>query len=83
MAGKSWGDFYAGAGGADYLLDHLAIHKDLLKEILRRKPSRVLEAGCGSAIMSAFLAMAGITMTACDRDEEVLKKVGKNEAVQE
>jgi 2-polyprenyl-3-methyl-5-hydroxy-6-metoxy-1,4-benzoquinol methylase len=78
MAGKSWGDFYAGAGGADYLLDHLAIHKDFLKEILRRKPARVLEAGCGSAIMSAFLAMAGISVTACDRDGEVLKKAAEN-----
>jgi len=54
MAGKSWGDFYAGSGGVDYFLDHVAIHKDFLKEILVREPSKTLEAGCGSAIMSVF-----------------------------
>ena len=70
---KSWGDYYAGAGGVDYMLDHVAIHKDFLKEILRRKPARALEAGCGSAIMSVFLAMTGVQVTAVDRDDEVLK----------
>ena len=71
---KSWGDYYAGAGGVDYFLDHIAIHKDFLKEILNRKPKNALEAGCGSAIMSVFLAMTGVAVTACDRDEDVLKK---------
>ena len=71
---KSWGDFYADAGGVDYFLDHLVIHKDFLKEILKRKPVRILEAGCGSAIMSVFFAMMGMDATACDRDEEVLKR---------
>lgn len=70
---KSWGDFYADAGGVDYLLDHTCIHKDFLKEILKRKPGKALEAGCGSAIMSIFLAMAGVQVTACDRDDEVLE----------
>ncbi len=69
---KSWGDYYAGAGGVDYLLNHIAIHKDFLKEILKRKPNRVLEAGCGSAIMSVFLSMTGTQVTAVDRDPEVL-----------
>ncbi len=72
-ARKSWGDYYAGAGGVDYMLDHISIHKDFLKEILRRKPARALEAGCGSAIMSVFLSMAGVRVTAVDRDDEVLK----------
>ena len=71
---KSWGDFYAGAGDADYLLEHIAIHKDFLKRIFAEKPRTLLEAGCGSAIMSVFLAMAGLDVTACDRDDEVLKK---------
>lgn len=74
---KSWGDFYAGAGGVDYFLDHLAIHKDFLKEILNRQPRRTLEAGCGSAIMSVFLSLVGVEAMACDRDEEVLKKAGE------
>ena len=77
-ARKSWGDFYADAGGAGYLLDHIAIHKDFLKEILKHKPTTALEAGCGSAIMSIFLAMTGIHVTACDRDDEVLKKAAEN-----
>jgi SAM-dependent methyltransferase len=71
---KSWGDYYEGAGGVDYFLDHIAIHKDFLKEILRRKPRTVMEAGCGSAIMSVFFAMTGLRATACDRDEAVLRK---------
>ncbi len=74
MAGKSWGDFYEGAGHAGYLLDHIAIHKDFLKQIFAYAPVTVLEAGCGSAIMSVFLAMAGLRVTACDRDAEVLAK---------
>ncbi len=75
---KSWGDFYSGAGGVDYFLDHLAIHKDFLKEILNRQPRMALEAGCGSAIMSIFLSMAGVSVTACDRDEDVLVKAAEN-----
>ena len=71
---KSWGDYYAGAGDADYFLDHLTIHKDYLKEILKRKPARTLEAGCGSAIMSIFFSMTGIEATACDLDEKVLSQ---------
>lgn len=71
---QSWGDFYVDAGGPDYLLDHIAIHKDFLKEILKRKPRTAFEAGCGSAIMSIFLAMTGVRVTACDRDENILKQ---------
>lgn len=71
---KSWGDFYDGAGSVDYFLDHIAIHKDFLKEILERHPKKILEAGCGSAIMSVFFSKMGLAATACDRDEEVLKK---------
>jgi len=77
---KSWGDFYAHAGGVDYLLDHVAIHKDFLKQILRRKPVTALEAGCGSAIMSIFLAMTGVLVTACDRDDMVLQKASETAA---
>ncbi len=78
MAGNSWGDFYANAGGSDYFLDHVAIHKDFLKEILRRNPETAMEAGCGSAIMSIFLSMTGIRVIACDRDEQILKKAAEN-----
>jgi SAM-dependent methyltransferase len=74
QARKSWGDFYDGAGGIDYFLDHIAIHKDFLKEILKRRPTSILEAGCGSAIMSVFFSKMGVRATACDRDEEVLRK---------
>ena len=59
---KSWGDFYEGAGGKEYFAHHTEIHKDFLKEVLDRKPARLLEAGCGSAIMSIFFSMrASIT----------------------
>jgi SAM-dependent methyltransferase len=75
---ESWGDFYADAGGTDYLLDHVAIHKDFLKQVLAKEPQSALEAGCGSAIMSVFLAMTGIRVTACDRDEKVLKNAADN-----
>lgn len=69
---KTWGDFYEKAGDADYFLDHLAIHKDFLKEILKNDPKALLEAGCGSAIMSIFFGMSGRRATACDLDEKVL-----------
>lgn len=69
---QSWGDFYQGAGGVDYLLDHVAIHKEFLKRILNLRPRTALEAGCGSAIMSIFLSMTGVDVMACDRDAGVL-----------
>ena len=59
------------------MLEHLSIHKDFLKEIFTCDSRKVLEAGCGSAIMSIFLAMTGLEVTACDRDDEVLKKAGE------
>lgn len=74
---KSWGHFYENAGDADYLLDHVAIQKDFLKEIFKRNPERILEAGCGSAIMSIFFAMSGKRVSACDLDEGVLSKAAE------
>lgn len=74
---RSWGDFYEKSGDPDYFLDHIAIHKDFLKEILKRKPATAFEAGCGSAVMSIFLAMTGVKVTAGDRDEGVLRKAGE------
>lgn len=74
MKEKSWGDFYEGAGGKEYFAEHTAIHEVFLNEILGRSPRRLLEAGCGSAIMSIFFSKTGIHVTACDRDEDVLKK---------
>ncbi len=71
---KRWGDFYEGAGGKEYFAEHTAIHRDFLKGVLDLKPARLLEAGCGSGIMSVFFSMAGVNVNACDRDEEVLEK---------
>ncbi len=77
MSAESWGHFYAGAGGVDYFLRHLSIHAEFLGEILSRRPRKILEAGCGSAIMSTFFSMAGLEVVACDRDEGVLAKAAQ------
>ena len=76
-AEKSWGHFYAGSGSLEYYERHTQIHELFLNRILALSPKRVLEAGCGSGIMSVFFSKRGIQCVAADRDREVLNHAQK------
>ncbi|HTL70358.1 MAG TPA: class I SAM-dependent methyltransferase [Candidatus Eisenbacteria bacterium] len=71
---QSWGHFYADSGTPEYYRRHVEIHKTFLDRVEEGKPRRVLEAGCGSGIMSVYFSKKGIETTALDRDREVLAK---------
>lgn len=75
-----WGHFYAGCGGTDYYARHIEIHREFLDRILRERPKKILEAGCGSGIMSVFFSKRGIECAALDRDRTVLEQARKNAA---
>jgi ubiquinone/menaquinone biosynthesis C-methylase UbiE len=77
---KSWGHFYADSGSQKYYDDHVAIHREFLDEALAQKPRRLLEAGCGSGIMSVYFSKQRIACTAVDRDAEVLAKARESAA---
>lgn len=71
---KSWGHFYENSGSPDYYRSHVEIHKQFLDRVLQSKPARILEAGCGSGIMSVYFSKQGAACTAIDRDRDVLAK---------
>lgn len=76
--GKSWGHFYTDSGDADYYEQHVLIHNEFLKKVQSGNPKRLLEAGCGSGIMSVFFSKQGIRTTALDRDTQVLEIARKS-----
>lgn len=70
--GRSWGHFYKDAGDREYSERHQEVHREFLDAVSLEKPARLLEAGCGSGIMSVYFSKRGAEVTALDRDAEVL-----------
>jgi SAM-dependent methyltransferase len=56
----------------------VGIHRPFLDKIVAARPRRVLEAGCGSGIMSVHFSRLGIPTVAVDRDETVLAQARTN-----
>ena len=69
----SWGEYYRDGASLASFFASLHYHEPLLRAVLEGKPSSALEAGSGPAIMSSFLAMAGIETIAVDNDPGVLE----------
>jgi SAM-dependent methyltransferase len=72
-ADASWGAFYRGGGTLAGFFATLHYHEPLLREVLAGAPASALEAGSGPAVMSSFLAMAGVEAIAVDNDPGVLE----------
>lgn len=72
-AKDSWGHFYSESGDEEYYGQHVEIHSEFLEAVLSDNPKKLLEAGCGSGIMSVYFSKKGIISTALDRDEQVLQ----------
>jgi SAM-dependent methyltransferase len=70
---QTWGDFYAGGVDLATFFSTLSHHAPFMEAILAERPARAIEAGCGTAVMSSFLEMAGVETTAVDNDPEVLR----------
>jgi SAM-dependent methyltransferase len=69
---RTWGDFYAGDVDLATFFSTLSHHAPFMEAILAARPERALEAGCGTAVMSSFLGMAGVDAIAVDNDARVL-----------
>ena len=84
---KSWAEIYAQeiekAGGYEqYLHIKLLEKKPLIDRIIKYTPpiGRILEAGCGTGVISTYLSNIGFQVTAIDVDEEMLcvaRKIAK------
>ncbi len=70
---SSWSDFYRGGQTLQAFFASLHHHEPLIREVFASEPKSVLEAGSGPAIMSSFLAMAGMDAIAVDNDAGVLQ----------
>ena len=70
---QTWGDFYAGDVDLATFFGTLSHHAPFMQAILDGRPKRALEAGCGTAVMSSFLGMAGVEAIAVDNDPKVLE----------
>ena len=69
---QTWGEFYAAGVDLSAFFGTLSHHAPFIDAILAERPARTLEAGCGTAVMSSFLAMAGVETVAVDNDPDVL-----------
>ena len=70
---SGWGEFYARGSDLSSFFSSLHYHEPLLREVLSGPHGTALEAGSGPAVMSAFLAMAGVQAIAVDNDPAVLE----------
>jgi len=73
-----WGHFYANSGDEGYYDRHISIHTPILNAIRKSNPTKLLEAGCGSGIMSTYFSKIGKQCTALDNDPTVLEKASKS-----
>jgi SAM-dependent methyltransferase len=69
----TWGDFYAAGVDLPTFFATLSHHAPFMDALLTPRPARALEAGCGTAVMSSFLGMAGVETVAVDNDPKVLE----------
>lgn len=69
----SWGDFYAGEVDLSTYFTTLSHHAPFMEAILAAEPRRTVEAGCGTAVKSSFLALTGVDAVAVDNDPQVLE----------
>jgi Methyltransferase domain len=76
-AERSWGEFYAGDVGLETFFATLHYHAPFMEAVLDGGPATAVEAGCGTAVMSSFLSMAGVATTAVDNDPGVLAVAGQ------
>ncbi len=67
-------------GGLDKYVNSKSIEKKPLLDRIRKyaKNRKILEAGCGSAVNSLFLAKNNFDVTGLDRDKEMLKLAEDN-----
>jgi SAM-dependent methyltransferase len=68
----TWGEYYRGGATLEAFFASLHYHEPLLRTILDAAPASALEAGCGLAVMSSFLALVGVDAVAVDNDPGVL-----------
>src|SRR4051812_17546526 len=69
----TWGEFYAAGVDLPTFFATLSHHAPFMDALLTPRPARALEAGCGTAVMSSFLGMAGGETIAGDNDPKVLE----------
>lgn len=75
---KTWGEFYEPADINHEYTHQAEVHRPFLERILELQPRRVLEAGCGTAVMSAYLAGRGVETVAIDLDPDVIRRASVN-----
>lgn len=75
---KTWGEFYEPSDVNHEYARQVEVHRTFLERILELRPRRVLEAGCGTAVMSAFLAQHGTETVGMDLDPDVAWRAHAN-----
>ena len=72
-----WQEYYQTLSLSDFL-GNLFGQREFLEEIVKLKPTKLLEVGAGSGGLSIFLSQMGFEVTASDRDEAILKIIREN-----
>jgi SAM-dependent methyltransferase len=72
-----WQEYYQNLTISDFI-GNLFGQRELLEEIVKLKPGKILEVGAGSGGLSIFLSQLGFEITASDSDEAVLEIIRQN-----
>lgn len=70
---REWHEFYARKLTMREYIGNLNVHIPLLEEVVKEKPSKILEVGAGTGSMATFLSYLGYEVVCVDNDEKVLK----------
>jgi len=78
ISGKAWADFYGAPMDEEEISENLKNHMKFLEKVVSNKPGKVIEVGCGSGTMSAFLSARVANIVSVDNDPEVIASAREN-----
>lgn len=74
MKYKNWEDFYSYNVSREFLLENACVHRTLIQEVLKEKPTRVLEVGIGTGTMSIIFSLFGVRSIGIDNNKSIIEK---------
>jgi len=75
---KKWSDFYKNRVNSTYQIYFEERYKEFLHAIVKCKPDRIREIGCGIASISKYFSRYGLICQGVDKNYEMIKLAYKN-----
>ncbi|MGB2879239.1 MAG: glycosyltransferase, partial [Candidatus Omnitrophota bacterium] len=78
ITGREWSDFYKDSKSHEEISENLRNHRKFLDEVIKGGPKKIIEIGCGSGTMAAFLSSKVEHVVSVDNDPGVLDAARRN-----